>query len=129
MTTVNYGHSHASGVTVEDTLVQDKLFDRDTITRKVTIAQGTAHSRGEALGKITASSKYILSLTAASDGSQTIDAILLHDVDATAADAEAIVAIAGRFAAQGVIFGTGHSFAEADSALRLHDIYLENIVG
>lgn len=127
--TINYSPSHASGVTVEGTLTQDKLYDRNTRTRKVTVAAGAAHIRGEALGKITASSKYVLSLAASSDGSQAIDAILLHDVDATTADAEAIVAISGDFAPQGITFGTGHSAVIDDAALRAKGIFLQNIVG
>lgn len=217
--TINYGYTHASGVTVEGTIVQDRLFDRDTIPRKVTILAGASHLRGELLGAIAdgtatsaakgggntgtgtvsavtlvkgtklgvytvrftaatvftvedpdgfvlatngatgvafaddlgftitaggtafvagdgfditvaaGSGKYVLSLAAAADGSQVPDAILLHDVDATSADQEAIVAIAGRFAIQGVIFGTGHTAASVDSVLRMKDTYLENIVG
>jgi hypothetical protein len=95
----------------------------------VTIAAGANHLRGEALGKITANSKYILSLSAAGDGSQAIDAILLHDVDATSTDQEAIVALSGDFATQGVIFGTGHNAVTDDAALRAKSIFLSNIVG
>lgn len=127
--TVNYSPSHAAGITTEGTITEDRLFDRNTRVRKVTIAQGAPHLRGEALGKITVGGKYILSLLAAADGSQAIDAILLEDTDATSADAEAMVAIAGDFAIQGVIFGTGHTAAESDALLRTKGIFLDNIVG
>jgi hypothetical protein len=43
------------------------------VSRKITIALGAAHVKGEVLGKITASGKYIKSLSAAADGSQTPD--------------------------------------------------------
>lgn len=125
----DYAQPHASGVTTEGLTGPDKLFDRETITRKVTIAAGAAHVRGELLGKITANSKYILSLSAAADGSQVPDAVLLHDVDATGADQEAIVAIKGRFAIQGMTFGAGQTAAGVDATLRDKNIYLENIVG
>lgn len=126
----NYSHSHADGFTSEGSVVQDKLFDRETITRKVTIKSGAGVlPRGALLGAITAGGKFILSLSAASDGSQVPDVILLHSVDATSADQEAIVAIKGRFAIQGITFGTGHTAASVDAVLRDKNIYLENIVG
>lgn len=127
--TTNYSHSHAAGVTTEGILTEDKLFDRNTVVRKVIIAAGAAHLRGELLGKITAGGKRILSLAAAADGSQIPRDILLHDVDATGADQEAMVAISGTFAPQGVIFGAGHTPASVEDALIARNIYLENIVG
>lgn len=222
--TVNYSHSHASGFTSEGSVTQDKLFDRETITRKVTLDTGNL-VRGSLLGKITdgartavaangvpapagatmsavvattaadlgvhrfkcvtagatgkwdhfgpggekigqattgtqyvgggltltitdtatdpaveeeftvtvteaaASGKYVLSLAAATDGSEVPAAILLHDADATSADQEVIVAIKGRFGIQGVTFGTGHTAASVDAGLILRGIILENIVG
>lgn len=130
---VNYSHSHASGVTVEGTITQDKLYDRDTVTRKVTIKQSGVSVRGSLLGQITAAGadqfKYLLSASAAADGSQDPGAVLLHDVDATAGDVEAIVAISGRFGIQGITFGTGHTAASTDKVLREKAIYLENIAG
>lgn len=126
----NYSPSHAQGFTSEGSVVQDKLFDRETITRKVTIKSGAgALARGALLGEVTADKKYLLSLAAATDGSETPDAILLHAVDATASDQEAIVAIKGRFASAGVIFGAGHTAASVDRALRDRNIYLETIIG
>lgn len=124
----NYSNSHASGFTTEGSVVEDKLFDRDTITRKVTLDAGNL-SRGALLGKITSGGKYILSLAAASDGSEVPDAILLHDADASSADQEVIVAIKGRFASAGMTFGTGHTAASVDSVLRDKNIYLETIIG
>lgn len=126
---VNYSPSHASGFTSEGSVTQDKLFDRETITRKVVIAAGAMHLRGELLGQVTASKKYLLSASAAGDGSQVPDAILLHDVDATSVDQEAIVAIKGRFGIQGMIFGAGQTAASVDAVLRDKNIYLENIAG
>jgi hypothetical protein len=126
----DFANVNASGVTVQGVYSPDKLFDRDTITRKGVVASGAgALPRGSLLGKVTATGKYVLSLAAAADGSQVPDAILLESVDATAADAEGAIAVAGRFAIQGVNFGAGHTAAEADAALRSKDIYLENVVG
>jgi hypothetical protein len=126
----DFANINAAGVTNEGTYTPDKLFDRDTITRKRTIASGAGVlPRGALLGKITASGKYILSLAAAADGSQVPDAVLLEPVDATAADVDAAVALAGEFAIQGVTFGAGHTAAEAEAALRGKDIYLSNVIG
>ena len=126
--TKNYSPSHAQGFTTEGSVVQDKLFDRETITRKVTLDAGNL-VRGSLLGRITTGGKYILSLAAAVDGSEVPDAILLHDTDASAGDQEVIVAIKGRFAHAGMTFGTGHTAASVDAVLRDKNIYLESIVG
>jgi hypothetical protein len=126
----DFSNINASGVTVQGTYAPDKLFDRDTVTRAGTIAQGAGVlARGSLLGKVTATGKYILSLAAAADGSQVPDAVLLETVDATAADVVAAVAIAGKFAIQGVTFGAGHTAVEADAACRDKNIYLENVIG
>ena len=53
--------------------------------RTFTAANGVAYPSGTVLGKITASGKYIPSLNAAADGSQTAVEILLYEVPAGAA--------------------------------------------
>jgi hypothetical protein len=126
----DFSNVNAAGVTNEGTYTPDKLFDRDTVTRKRTIASGAGIlPRGTLLGAITASGKYLKSLAAAADGSQVPDAILLEPVDATAADVEAAIAIGGKFAIQGITFGAGHTAASVEAALRDKNIYLENVVG
>lgn len=126
----NYAHQHAAGFTSEGSVTQDKLFERNTRRRKGTILSGQGVLvRGTLLGKITASGKWVKSLSASSDGSQDPRGILLHDVDATSADAEAIIARAGDFAIAGITFGTGHTAASVDDALIDRGIFLETIVG
>lgn len=121
---------NAAGVTNEGTYAPDKLFDRDTVTRKRTIAAGAGIlPRGTLIGKITASGKYLKSVAAAVDGSEAPDAILLEPVDATAADVDAAVALAGTFGTQGVTFGAGHTAASTEAVLRTKDIYLQNTIG
>lgn len=128
--TTEYANLHANGLGDEGTFTPDKLLDRDTITRKRTVASGAGVlARGTVLGKITASGKYIKSLSAASDGSQVPSAILLEGVDATSADKEAIIAIEGKFAVAGVTFGASHTLASTEDALRDVRIYIENTVG
>lgn len=86
-------------------------FPRKTIA--VTIASGDGEQpRGALLGKITSSGKYILSLSAAGDGSEAPIAVLAEDVDATAADVETVAYISGEFNGAAMTFGTGH---DADS--------------
>jgi len=66
-------------------------FTRETIT----LLAGTAYPVGAVLGRITASGKYKLSTSGGSDGAQTAAAILLYAVDATTADATAIILARG----------------------------------
>lgn len=59
----------------------------------VTVLSGQVLNAGAVLGKITASGKYVIcdNVTPAADGSQTADAVLLEDCDATGADKTALV--------------------------------------
>ena len=66
-------------------------FTRETIT----LLAGSAYPVGAVLGRITASGKYKLSTSGGSDGAQTAAAILLYAVDATTADATAIILARG----------------------------------
>ena len=130
MPSTNYSHSHANGFTSEGSVVQDKLFDDFDVRRKVTIASGAGVlARGTALGKITASGKWVKSASAASDGSQVIRAILLHEVDATSADAEAIVGRRGSCNGAAVILGAGHTLASVDDACIDRGIIFETVIG
>jgi hypothetical protein len=70
------------------------------------------------LGKITASGKYVPHNTAAADGSQNAAAILLHKVDATSADAKAVIVYKDAvFNANEVIFMTGISAPNKTAAI------------
>jgi hypothetical protein len=66
-------------------------FTRETVT----LLAGTAYPVGAVLGKITASGKYKLATSGGSDGAQTAAAVLLYAVDATTADATAIILARG----------------------------------
>lgn len=94
------------------------------ISRKVTILTGQNVVRGTVLGKITASGKYIKSLSAAVDGSETPDAILAADCDASAADKEAMVYFAGSFNEAALVIGAAHTAASIREGLRVKDIHL-----
>ena len=66
-------------------------FTRETVT----LLAGTNYPVGAVLGRITASGKMKLSTAAGSDGAQNAAAVLLYDVEGTAADATGIVVLRG----------------------------------
>jgi hypothetical protein len=66
-------------------------FTRDTVT----LLAGTNYRVGAVLGRITASGKMKLSTAAGTDGAQNAAGMLLDDVDATSADANAVVILRG----------------------------------
>ena len=111
--------------------VPDRLIagHADLITDQKTILSGEGVLvRGALLGRVTASGKYRLSLTASNDGSQTPVAILAEDVDATADDAEAPAYEAGEFNSNAMTFGTGHTAASVRDELTARGIYLKAAV-
>lgn len=69
----------------------DPLHNRE----EVTIASGNNLKTGMVLGKVSASGKFIPYDDNNADGSQTAAAILLEDVDASAADKKAVVLARG----------------------------------
>ena len=66
-------------------------YTRETVT----LLAGTDYPVGAVLGRITTGGKYKLSPAAGSDGAQTVAAVLLYAVDATAADAPGVVLVRG----------------------------------
>lgn len=109
-----------------DSLTPDNLLvgEQTTRTQAITLITGQNLLRGSLLGKITASGKYTLSLSASGDGSQTPDAILVHDTDATASDKITIAYFTGGFNENRVTFGTGHTISSTKEGLRIKDIHL-----
>jgi len=97
------------------------------VTKKVTIASGENVVRGTLMGKITASGKYVKSLAASADGSQNPNAILVRSVDATAEDKKGEIYLTGQINKEKVIFGTGHTAASTEEALRDLGIFLEEV--
>ena len=66
-------------------------YTRETVT----LLAGANYPVGAVLGRITASGKMKLSTATGTDGAQNAAAVLLYDVDATAADATGIVVLRG----------------------------------
>ncbi len=95
------------------------------VSEAITLITGQNLTRGALLGKITASGKYNLSLSAAVDGSETPVAILAKDTDATAADVETVAYEAGEFNDNAITFGTAHTAASVKAGLRDLNIYLK----
>lgn len=98
------------------------------ITRDVTLVSGQNLTRGALLGKITASGKYTLSLSAASDGSQVPVAILVHDTDASGGDQKTAIYESGEFNAAALTIGAAHTVASIRDGLRDLGIHLKAIV-
>lgn len=88
-------------------------------TAGATIGTAADLVAGAVLGRITATGKYILSLTAAEDGSQTPAAILLTDAAAASADAPAIILLSGAVDSAKLTFGTAHTAATVEAAFRV----------
>lgn len=115
-----------------ETYTPDNLIagETRTVCDIVTIASGgSALKRGAVLGKITTGGKYILSASAAVDGSQTPYAILAEDCDPSAADVTSVAVYAkGEFNANALSFGTGHTAATVKAPLRDAGIYIKTSV-
>ena len=115
------------GMTPETTFTPDNLIGGDAInavTESIVVDTGVL-ARGSLLGKITATGKYILSASAATDGSEVPAAILAEDVDASSADVTTVAYLSGEFNATAMTFGTGHTAASTKDALRDKNIYLK----
>jgi len=106
-------------------LTHDKLVVDVTkiVSRKITVISGQTVARGAVLGRITASGKYNLSLSAASDGSQTPDLILAEDCDASGGDKEGLAYEAGVFNVNALVIGTAHTAASIQEGLRAKGIH------
>ncbi len=112
----------------EGTSVIDNLHAGDYPIRgkKAVLVAGT-YKRGHLLGKITASGKFNVSLSAASDGSQTPYAICAEDI-VLAGDGEVMIYLSGDFNQNAMTFGTGHTAASVYDGLRDLNIYLHKPV-
>lgn len=105
------------------------LPGHDVSSETVTILAGQGPiAEGTVLGKITANGKYIVSLSAASDGSQVPDKIASHAIPASVSDQPAVVYTEGRFNQAAAVLGAGHTVASVKEGLRVKGIFLEAMV-
>lgn len=94
------------------------------VGRKITVLSGQNLVAGAVLGKVTASGKYVLSLSASADGSQTPDLILAEDCDASGGDAVALAYSRGDFDENRLTIGTAHTADSIREGLRAKGIVL-----
>jgi hypothetical protein len=114
----------------EGSFTPKEIVIGDYRARKATIKSGAGKlEAGTVLGAVTDGGKYVKSLAASEDGSEVPDAILAEDVDATAADVEAVIYIAGVFDQEKLILGAGHTLGSIDPVFRTKSIWLEKPMG
>lgn len=115
-----------SSLFVPDQLVSGTL---QLVTDTGVIAQATAiHLRGTVLGKIKASGQYIKSVKTATDGSEVPVAILVDNVDSTAAAQRGGAYLMGQFNQNSIIYDNSWTLAELKTALRPYSIFLEDSI-
>lgn len=115
--------------TVIGTITYENLVIKAEVTDGGTLIAGQDLVAGAVLGKITASGKLQLCDSTAADGSEAPFAILLEDSDATAADLEVPILLAGVVNEGALSFG-GTDTADTDrAALRDGGIFLKTVVG
>lgn len=107
---------------------QALLVSDEVVTRQITLLAGQNLKRGSVLGKITASGKYVLSLTASVDGSQVPAVILADDTDATAGDKVTIAYFQATVDENALTFGAAHTAASTREALRDFGILLQSSI-
>lgn len=94
---------------------------------EVTVAAAAgAMVSGTVVGKITASGKYVKSLSASADGSEVPDMVLAQDCDASAADKEAIAYETATVVATALTLGAGHTLASIREGLRVKGIQIDD---
>lgn len=104
--------------------------DFPRVEKKETIVSGAGDLvAGTVLGKITTGGKLTVVDDSLANGAENPHAILAHDVDASAADAEAIVYESGHFNESALTFGGDDTADDHRAALRGLGIYLSKNVG
>jgi hypothetical protein len=106
----------------------------DVVARAITVKSGatvttvsggaalTVLPRGTVLGRITATDKYIPSVSGASDGSQVPSCVLAADTDPSGGDAVTEAYFHGEFAVQQMSFDYGWTSATLQAAFRTNNI-------
>lgn len=113
------GISHPANAGVVDAISfkQLEMPGKELDFERWVIAGGQRLKRGSVLGKVTANSKLVLSLSAAGDGSQTPFAVLREDIDtydiddSTGRDMIFPVIRGGALNPDALVLGTGHTIA------------------
>lgn len=112
------------------TIKEIRASDYPVVTKPITLAAGQDLYEGAVLGKITKTDdpdvgKCVLSVAAATDGSQVPYAILSSThVDASAAAKAATAYVAGDFLGKNLTYGAGHTKDSVFDALRAVGVYV-----
>lgn len=117
-------------VTYENVIVNGRFSYDEGDIETITVPANSTINAFTVLGRITASGKYVTSLSASSDGSQVAVALLGEEVvNATASpvDIKAVVIKKGSFNSLGVTFGTGQTVANTKNDL--HNQSIEIVAG
>ena len=115
----------AAEVFLPDQLIAGVL---QPVTTPVTVLQGAGVlARGTVMGQITATGKYITSLSAAGDGSQNPVGILVDTTDPTAGDALSSVYQMGEFNSHALTLGAGWTLATVTTALAARSIFVKTV--
>lgn len=129
LTTTNVlDNSAAPGIAAE-IFVPDQLFAGafQPVTQPITVLTGQGVlARGTVLGQITASGKYKVSVSSASDGSQVPAAILADVADTTAGDAAGGGYLTGEFNSNALTYDASFATVAAlQAAARANDIFVK----
>ncbi|BCD61745.1 head decoration protein [Nitratiruptor phage NrS-5] len=109
-----------------ETFTYDNLIvGGDVVTDGAVLEAGQNLKRGAVLGKVDATGELKLSDDAATDGSQSVYAILNEDCDASGGAKRCAIIIAGEVNANSLIFGGNHTAASTKDAFRDLGIYLK----
>lgn len=111
------------------TIKEIRASDYPVITKPITLAAGQDLPEGAVLGKITKEGeadigKCVLSVAAATDGSEKPYAILTYAVDATSAAKKATAYMAGDFVGKNLTYGAGHDKDSVFDDLRAVGVYV-----
>lgn len=119
VSTTTYGAPPFQPGMTQDAFTPDQLIagDLKIVTDNITVISGQVLKRGTVLGKITASGKYTLALSASADGSQTPARVLVDDVDATAGDVQGGSFRQAELNGNALILGAGITLSAAQAAL------------
>lgn len=101
------------------------------VSKDVTIKSGQNLTAGAVLGRVTATGEFRLSVTPAAvgdEGSEVPIAILIKDVDASAAAKEGPVDLTGEFDEAELTFGAGHTADSTRWDLHARGIHLKTTV-
>lgn len=83
---------------------------------------------GSVVGLATEDKKAALLSKSASDGTQEVYGVLLHDVDASGGDAGAVVAVTGDFVEDSLVFADGTKADDVRAAAEARNIYFHKLV-